>query len=41
MVNLRPGVVLRWKAEDHRLGSSVSAMWQAGNSKVVALTCVG
>jgi hypothetical protein len=33
--DLRPGGVLRWKAEDHRLGKSRSEMWKAGTSKVV------
>jgi hypothetical protein len=35
-VNLRPGGALRWKVEDHRLRRSVSDMWQADTSKVVA-----
>jgi hypothetical protein len=33
--NLRPGGVLRWKAEDRQLGKSRSEMWKAGTSKVV------
>jgi hypothetical protein len=36
MFNLRSGGTLRWKVEDHQLGRSVSVMWQAGTSKVIA-----
>jgi hypothetical protein len=41
MVNLRLDRALMWKVENHQLGRSVSVIWQAGSSKVVALACVG
>jgi hypothetical protein len=39
--NLSPGGALRWKAEDHRLGRSLSGRWITVTSKVVAPTSVG
>jgi hypothetical protein len=41
MDNLRPHGALRWKVEYRQLGRLGSVMWQAGTSKVIALTCVG
>jgi hypothetical protein len=35
MYNLRPDEALSWKAEDRRLGRSVSVIWKAGTFKVV------
>jgi hypothetical protein len=39
--NLRLGVALRWKVEDHQLGRLGSVLPQAGTSKGVAPICVG